>query len=56
MVAPPESIVGRFRMSVQESTEPSVRSQDRAEAIANWLLKQWQNNNCSQTDRLETRN
>jgi hypothetical protein len=56
MVAPPESMVGRFRMGIQESTEPGPQPQDRAEAIANWLFKQWQNNNCNQTERLEMRN
>ena len=49
MVAPPESIVGKFRMYIKESSEPSRKPQDSIEAIANWLLKQWQNNNAVET-------
>lgn len=34
--------VGKFTMSVQPSKEPGPKPQDLIEAIANWLLKQWQ--------------
>lgn len=41
MSSPAKPNVGKFTMSVQASKEPSPKAQDRIEAIANWLLKQW---------------
>lgn len=40
-----ESKVGKFTMSVQASKESGPKVQDRIEAIANWLFKQWQKRN-----------
>ena len=45
MSSPTESKVGKYKMSVQASKESGPKVQDRIEAIANWLLKQWKNRN-----------
>ncbi|MBL7215215.1 MAG: hypothetical protein ISS71_06010 [Phycisphaerae bacterium] len=45
MVAITESKVGKFKFTVQASKEAIPKAHDRVEAIANWLLKQWQNRN-----------
>lgn len=38
-----DSKVGKYKMSVRASKESGPKVQDRIEAIANWLLKQWKN-------------
>lgn len=42
MVATAESVVGKFRMQVSESTDAVSNPQDRIDAIAAWLFRQWQ--------------
>jgi len=42
MVAINESKVGKFRMRVKESTTSKQQFHDRAEVIAAWLYRQWQ--------------
>jgi hypothetical protein len=37
----PETNIGKFTMHVQESSEPSPDCQQRVDAIAAWLLSEW---------------
>jgi hypothetical protein len=46
-----ESKVGKFKFTVQASKESGPKVQDRIEAIANWLLKQWKNRNNEKKER-----
>jgi hypothetical protein len=42
--------VGKYTLSVQPSKESGPNRQDRIEALANWLLKQWKNRHPKKKD------